>query len=242
MWECSELSDCECSKGKIGKRSPFMRSYSSKWFHRRALNAPLSETVEDHWKGIVLAYPSLNLTLETDKLPALSGVTKQMLSKGPGDEYLAGLWRNTIIYDLGWGPRGASQRPTNYRSPSWSWTSVDGAIANTSPNGFNWCDYAKCINVSVTPSGADRTGEVSAGYIILDASVKIARLETNKDRSSLKLGCKWSLEADSLAVDFTSDCDADFANGSLAIGENFTLSAAWDVHRQQRHLFSVEAT
>jgi hypothetical protein len=221
MWECSELSDCQCTQGDMEKRSPFMQYHSSKAYHRQAIQSTDRKTVEKYWNDIIFAYSGLHLTLDKDKLPALSGVAKQMLSIRPGDEYLAGLWKKTILSDLRWCLWGEnSKRPAKYRSPSWSWASIDGIFnieyydAN-SKSAIN--DHANCVDVSITPAGADSTGEVSSGYLVLDAPTQIATLKDNPDsRGSWD---KWSLEAGSLAVNFKPDCKADFAVGSLKIGE-----------------------
>jgi hypothetical protein len=111
MWECLELSDCECFQGEPGDRSPFMPFHSPKHRHRQDLLRETSESIERYWNVIVSTYSSLHLTLPKDKLPALSGVAKQTLRFRPGDEYLAGLWRTTIISDLRWTAlRGNGQR------------------------------------------------------------------------------------------------------------------------------------
>jgi hypothetical protein len=78
-----------------------------------------SETL---WADIVRAYSALSLSFEQDKLPALSGVAKYILKQRPGDEYLVGMWRKTLLVDLRWQACGLTKRPARWRSPSWSWT------------------------------------------------------------------------------------------------------------------------
>ena len=86
------------------------------------------------WKSVVEKYSSRGLTIPSDKLIALSALVKDVAihvaSEDPRPQnYLAGLWRKTLVYELTWtmadSPR---QRPASYRAPSWSWASVDGRV------------------------------------------------------------------------------------------------------------------
>lgn len=79
-------------------------------------------------------YSKRSLTVADDKLPALSGMaSKHALARGWGSEdYLAGLWRKTLLTDLLWRTVplvGQHPRRTDvWRVPSWSSASIDGAI------------------------------------------------------------------------------------------------------------------
>ena len=78
------------------------------------------------WKLMVKDYSSRRLTDSRDKLPALSGIVTYF-QRAMEDDYLAGLWRQHLVYDLSWMSRDAA-RPLLWRCPSWSWMSVDGPI------------------------------------------------------------------------------------------------------------------
>lgn len=232
MWECSELSDCECFQGELRTRSPFMQFHSEKKYHRQALYGYGSDTVQEYWSNIIFAYSGLNLTLAKDKLPALSGVAKQMLSFRPGDEDLAGLWRKTIVADLCWTVWSADgRRPSIWRSPSWSWAAIDGIIHLPGYKSYSKSDvrdYARCVDVSVTPTGPDPTGEVSSGYIILDAPVMLAQLEDNPNTKGS--WDRWALGAAGIKANFKPDCKSDFEGGSLAIGDSLLCLRLGNTH------------
>jgi len=223
MWECSELSDCECSTNEFQATSSYMRYAREKHYHRQAMGSGDSFMMEKHWGRIISAYSGLNLTLTKDKLPALSGIAKKISTLRPGDEYVAGLWRETIVTDLHWNvwPTATGRRPCHWRSPSWSWAALDAQTRT--PDYANYAksnpqDYARCLDVCVTPAGPDPTGEVSSGYILLDAQVILAQLEkTPRSKGYLD---RWSLRASDLTVDFRPDCQSDFDIGSLAIGDS----------------------
>ena len=87
------------------------------------------------WSAIVKDYTGRNLTVQSDVLPALSGlaIAFQNLLR---DEYCAGLWKNDIIRGMCWWRDTmpikdvraieARQREHDDSIPSWSWASVIG--------------------------------------------------------------------------------------------------------------------
>ncbi|KAI0332048.1 HET-domain-containing protein [Cubamyces sp. BRFM 1775] len=80
------------------------------------------------WRDIVCDYSRRSLSNPSDKLIALSGLAG-MFAPVLGPDYLAGLWRDTLLQDLLWesDSRGIAH-PHHYRAPSWSWASHDGQI------------------------------------------------------------------------------------------------------------------
>ncbi len=88
------------------------------------------------WDSIVHSYTARNLTKSNDKLIALSGLAKQMslsLQLEHEENYIAGLWEENLVFQLLWSTSGASTRSEEYRSPSWSWASIDGPILSDTP-------------------------------------------------------------------------------------------------------------
>lgn len=80
------------------------------------------------WRAAVLYYSSLNLTYESDRLPAISAVVKAMQAVRKNDVYVAGMWRNSLPEDLSWrAERAPEPRPDRDR-PTWSWISISGKI------------------------------------------------------------------------------------------------------------------
>ena len=84
------------------------------------------------WAKIVTDYSNRKMKHESDRLLALSGVI-QIVSRAWNGEYLAGLWRSCLIYQLCWfcpststpNERRSSWSETRLkRRPSWSWISV----------------------------------------------------------------------------------------------------------------------
>jgi hypothetical protein len=88
----------------------------------------------DHWLGIAENFSTKDLTFESDKLPALSGLASYFCRRY-GQEYFAGLLSGSIAEGLLWRPYspGSLSRPMEYNAPSWSWTSLKGRIKIVAP-------------------------------------------------------------------------------------------------------------
>lgn len=85
----------------------------------------------DQWHSIVEQFSALELTKDTDRLPALSGLAERM-SPFLG-RYLAGLWQESLLRDLGWRVdkllSGLQKSKEEGRGPSWSWVSAKAKVA-----------------------------------------------------------------------------------------------------------------
>lgn len=82
---------------------------------------------------IVEHYSRLNLTKRSDRLPALSGLCKRI--QNVRGEYAAGLWLESIAFDLMWRVERLNVDSTKvlrskeeYCGPSWSWVSVQDPV------------------------------------------------------------------------------------------------------------------
>ncbi|KAI5865699.1 heterokaryon incompatibility protein-domain-containing protein [Durotheca rogersii] len=131
MWDCIDKQRCEClalDDREIG---------GDGWSASKSRISTLG-TLEDWqlrglWRTVVEDYCLLNLTVETDRLPALGGLA-QKFSKhmpeigGVKDEYMAGMWRNSLARDLLWKvksqPKENSRKRPGKGPPSWSWVSL----------------------------------------------------------------------------------------------------------------------
>lgn len=211
MWECSELRSCECTPTEE-RRSPFFRYHSEKKNHSEALTHHNPGDIQRQWWKMVEDYSSLDLSFEKDKLPALSGVAKQIQSSRKDDEYLAGLWKNTLIDDLRWyAVHGEGKRPMVWRAPTWSWASVDGLVF-FHPKPQETHVYSRLLQASTTLSGPDSTGEVSAGFIVLSGPVISATMVEAQDRQT-----EYALEAAGIRVPLQLDSNADVNMGRLKV-------------------------
>ncbi|KAF4815410.1 hypothetical protein CGCTS75_v013069 [Colletotrichum tropicale] len=175
-WEC--LEGFEAEQGlKLNYRIPFINDDTQlvEYVDQRRNNAhptnprweglDHSSTLTRGWHELLWEYGPRELTNPLDKLPAFSGIAKS-LSKGFKDEYLAGLWRGSLIEGLCW--QGLRCKPIEqYRAPSWSWASVDG-IPATGLLGVTE-EVANILEARVEIDGDNPFGRVKDGWIKLEA-------------------------------------------------------------------------
>jgi hypothetical protein len=96
----------------------------------------------DFWRAIVNKFSGCELAMADDRLVALSGIAKFIANRFAEAQYLAGLWREEIqllLWDNGEIKLGGKSRhPQVYRTPSWSWASIDGKVFNYPPGILQW--------------------------------------------------------------------------------------------------------
>ena len=141
------------------------------------------------WDAIVKDFASRSLTYETDRLPAVSGIAKEV-ARHTGYTYKAGLWKEEIHSELLWRVEGEIKKQTQYIAPSWSWaghnfSSDNCKLANTSAQLRRYKSHvlAQILSIDVVPAGPDPFGQVSAGKLVLKAlSLRMESLETLSSR------------------------------------------------------------
>lgn len=96
---------------------------------------PTAQERDIQWRTSVSNYFKRNITYTSDRLVALSGVASDMAGK-MNDEYLAGLWKSSLFWDLLWYPDPWVEMPVpkEYLAPSWSWASLGGPVTWSSYN------------------------------------------------------------------------------------------------------------
>ena len=116
----------------------------------------------------------------SDKLVALAGIAERF-----GDalrtKYIAGFWEDRLLDYLMWHPKSGATATTSYRAPSWSWASLDGAIAwdYDSVDSLDQSDYraynCRILRCRITLKNQLLPyGEVNGGHIELSAVMRRA--------------------------------------------------------------------
>lgn len=132
-------------------------------------------SIYSNWIPIVHLYTSADLTYRTDKLVALSGIARAAQEES-NDQYLAGLWRQNIEHQLCWRKFSHSSRlpqSERYLAPTWSWASMDDTVTYNYTYDIGIIrshTYAHVYDASITPSGLDPFGAVSAGALSLSCT------------------------------------------------------------------------
>ena len=126
------------------------------------------------WRRLVSAYSTTKLTNPMDKLIAISGVAKNLSQINGDDEYVAGLWRRTLVMDLAWyidlWDENKISRPQEYRCPSFSWASIDGGKVER--DFLLKRELLRIRDVRISYAGSDRTGLVTSGYIFVEGFLR----------------------------------------------------------------------
>ncbi|CVK87127.1 uncharacterized protein FPRN_05469 [Fusarium proliferatum] len=194
-WRCKTRFNCECGylDRSFAPEGIWHRFHNMEKLARPPPND--SNGSREWWERLVRAYTGRQLTNPADKLPALSGLAQQR-KKVRGGVYLAGLWQDSLMYDLCWfiiqnlelktgGILG--HRPPSYRAPSWSWAAVD----NYSGCSWRMLDMSfpysmpkqasVILDVSCEPATTDPTGEVRSGFLDMKTSLASAEIYPYQD-------------------------------------------------------------
>ena len=209
LWKCHGAQKCECMQ-EDNEDKFAQRRRKSLW---ESATSPDSSKRFGDWRSLMAYYSKRQITYESDRLPAISGMAHHMQSKGAG-EYLAGMWKDDIWEGLLWLPRPVWPQITNdnltstyrkrtstYQAPTWSWFSLetygDGSDKPQCPGLVDWQEgrywylqrsHAKIIDAYCEPAGIDSTGAVKGGYIILQSKCIEAWLTWQSRNSQVLFG------------------------------------------------------
>lgn len=169
------------------------------------------------WNEIVKSYSGRDLTYQTDRLPALSGVASIIYNK-TGVRYLAGLWEQTLPANLCWHLESVDilkYAPTQYVAPSWSWASITQAITYRSSlirQGFN--PSVAVVEVHCDVPGLNPLGKVSNGHLVLRGKVIQIQLSCRDPGNSIQYDIGEGLRKNYRSP-FTADCVLVERNGKV---------------------------
>lgn len=126
-----------------------------------------------NWIDVVTLYTKANLTIDSDRLPALSGIAARQ-HQITGGTYLAGLWKDSLFEQLTWKLRKSQSAPKLrpcWRAPTWSWASVDGEAFWRPIVSKKVTRYVQIIDAWTELSGLDPFGAVCAGELSIACNI-----------------------------------------------------------------------
>lgn len=131
VWECASFhaseSDCQ---GALESRRPFTND-GLRWAIPPPQDQPLFQTAcLEKWYEALSMYTHGDLTFQTDKLIAISGLARILKSmwRGGSVKYWVGMWSYQLEWSLCWYTYSPGQRPAHPLAPSWSWASIRGRV------------------------------------------------------------------------------------------------------------------
>ena len=124
-------------------------------------------------------YGAKALTFDSDKLPALSGIAKQIQWRLPQSlsQYLAGLWGVNLVYCLSSHVRDEPNSAQRYRAPSWVCAPVSGGVTYAELHIPKI--QARVLAVECSLAGTDTTGAVFGGHLTICEPLIIVQLIYN---------------------------------------------------------------
>lgn len=204
FWECAELFACETLPGGIAERLYYGGPVLAPSINKVNLltSANLTRKLLNAWKLVVEMYMRGRLTYPSDKAIALSGLANEFRSRFK-DDYLAGLWRQSLNEQLLWFVNqnsiqvdGKSKRPSPYRAPTWSWLSVDAEV-HLWPNLTEEMvgravptTLIEILDVQIQLLGNNKTGQITGGYIKIHGYLKAATTVSTGPST------RWALQID----------------------------------------------
>lgn len=182
QWRCRTTTACECGS------SNFIYSDWPKAPPEEDGQIPREQregyvlTMFSFWRhDVVRRYGPRLLTYPQDILPALSGMA-QRVSRATGGTYVAGMWLETLIYDMCWQNtflKGVEPFCRDYTAPTFSWCSVNGLR-----EVHRWIHYQNFtpdavvvdVNIELKHTGAP-FGALVDGHVVLRDRIAPALLE-----------------------------------------------------------------
>ncbi|KAF2635917.1 HET-domain-containing protein [Massarina eburnea CBS 473.64] len=183
LFECKTSYRCECTPGR--KTYPTTPALIPRAI---AKSSKTHQAIWNAWHQIVEQYSKRDLTVPTDKLPAISGIASR-IGMATGSSYIAGVWENNLASDLLWStslttlPDAHYFALEKYRAPSFSWASLNAPIAYHNLEEHERETFTPTISLissSTTATGLNPLGAVSCSRITLRGPVVHAMLSSMK--------------------------------------------------------------
>ncbi len=156
IWECTGLPFAEesfptgfqntCPEYQPINNWPFNGTFQ----YIKGSDDPYSSAIDNMhelWQDVVTGYTNGDLSFpEKDVFIALAGIAEKF-GQGFDWQYVAGLFRQHLPFDLMWQNKG--KVADGYRAPSWSWASIDGSVEMKAFSDCPLCDRCTTRQVDV---------------------------------------------------------------------------------------------
>ncbi|KAH8883398.1 HET-domain-containing protein, partial [Thozetella sp. PMI_491] len=131
-WECGTLEASETHPTAAENSRMPLISIDLKKSLRKVARGSVWEPARclELWGKLLSGYTNTRLTFPGDKLVAMSAIAHTFGDRFgmQPDDYACGLWKPHLPQACLWMISRQETRPASYRSPTWSWASVDGMV------------------------------------------------------------------------------------------------------------------
>ncbi|KIL87903.1 hypothetical protein FAVG1_08784 [Fusarium avenaceum] len=143
VWECCGLNKACFASETLPGGAPFEKVFNGETKFQVELadisNDKMSEKdrldkLHKLWNTTCQDLSNKSITYASDFPMILSSLAKEFHRLMPDDEYVAGLWRSTLIEALTWWVPGDRPEYSGYIAPSWSWLSNAEPVKLYHPN------------------------------------------------------------------------------------------------------------
>jgi hypothetical protein len=186
IFECRDDRVCECSD------SNWPTAISSKANgDELKLKTMSSKALCSSWHNTVSDYAKLQLTYDSDILPAISGLA-QLYRRYLGGSYVAGMWATSLASCLTWHVTYGQfwARRTSWVAPTFSWACNKlGPHSKPSISSVLWAGNSvnteyELLDLSQTLAGSDLTGQITQAHLILKGLLYPVILKQYNEKSS----------------------------------------------------------
>ncbi|KAF2417707.1 hypothetical protein EJ08DRAFT_69769 [Tothia fuscella] len=181
FWECRMLQACETyPDGEPGDPEYMELDGNILPISLKNWHEMCQEDMASFWVQLVGTYLRCSITVPSDRLIAVAGIAK---SPQPlfDDEYLAGLWKKELPYNLVWDlcnvedGKDHKLHLVDYRCPTWSWAALDflsACIEDIIVHEYERRDLlVDVLSARIEHLGGDAFGPLKGGCIQLAGRV-----------------------------------------------------------------------
>ena len=172
----------------LSRRMVFYTAHSIMWSCKTATQRETGERCRNtarnaKWKIVIEHYSARQLSQPGDKLIALEGL-KNTLARKLGDEYVLGVWRQSLPDQLLWRVRTSrATRVNTLQLPTWSWASTEVAV--------RFLDIKKAKNNCAGFIFQDQSLIVMSRLKQIGSFVDLATLDDSGSLNSSELNPDW---------------------------------------------------
>jgi hypothetical protein len=176
----------------------------------KAVSTKKTSAVFEAWQHIIEKYSARNLTVPSDKFPAVSGIASK-IRKATHSEYLAGLWKGNLASDLLWNA-SPTRSATNsfaleiWRAPTFSWASLDIAVTYAHLDDEERETFTPTVALlasTTNPKGLNPLGTLSDASITVRGPVVESTLCSEQSRGTWRY---FLLIKGTSTIPITPDC------------------------------------
>ncbi len=210
LWECFEENRSEGFPEGIpyhvrDKDLSLLWELLDKQEETKGIEPPTEMTYRlcSFWGTLIERYTLCDLTFNTDRLPAISGIA-QLFAAVTRDEYLAGIWRSRLVEQLPWYTDEPDEPLSDTSVPSWSWASIRGKVKQTGLSAFSG-ELATLVDFKQYNQSDSANGKVLGMSLRLRGGLSVFGAQNPKAHTlnvQALAELYTSLRPDSLDIDF----------------------------------------